>query len=97
MQTMNEIRKKIASIKPQITDKYRVKNLFIFGSYATGEQNERSDLDLLVEFHETPDLLTFLEMEEFLSQRLQIPVDLVPKRKLKPRLRDSIRQEAIII
>jgi len=97
MQTMNEIRKKIASIKPQITDKYRVKNLFIFGSYATGEQNERSDLDLLVEFHETPDLLTFLEMEEFLSQRLQIPVDLVPKRKLKPRLRDRILQEAIII
>ena len=97
MQTMNEIRKMIASLKPQIAEKYQVKELLLFGSYARGEQNEKSDLDLLVEFKETPDLLTFIEMEEFLSQRLQIPIDLVPKRKLKTQLRDRILKEAITI
>ena len=97
MQTMKEIQKAIASIKPQIAEKYQVKELLLFGSYARGEESEKSDLDLLVEFQETPDLLTFIEMEEVLSQKLQIPVDLVPKRKLNPQLRGRILKEAIAI
>ena len=78
-------------------ERYDVDKLFIFGSYARKEQTENSDVDLLVDFRKTPDLLTFIEMEEFLSRRLQLDVDLVPKRKLKLQLRDEILKEAIAI
>ena len=78
-------------------EKYEIDKIYIFGSYARKEQHENSDIDLLVDFKKTPDLLTFIEIEEFLSKKLQNDVDLVPKRKLKPQLRDAILKEAIVI
>ena len=56
-----------------------------------------SDIDILVEFKKTPDLLRFIELEEYLSASLQNSVDLVPKRKLKAEIRDQILKEAIAI
>lgn len=76
-------------------DNYAVESLYIFGSYARNEQTETSDIDILVDFKKTPDLLTFIEMEEYLSKKLNSNVDLVPKRKLKAQIKDKILQEAI--
>lgn len=59
--------------------RYGVDSLYLFGSYARGEQTHSSDVDLLVEFKKTPDLLTFIELEEYLSSFLKKEVDLVPK------------------
>ena len=42
--TMEQI---AAAVKP-LADKYRVKEIYLFGSYARGEANENSDLDFLV-------------------------------------------------
>ena len=56
---------------------------------------EESDLDLLVSFSRTPDLLTFISLENELAERLGVRVDLVMCRALKPRLRDRIFGEAI--
>ena len=39
-----------------------MKSLGLFGSYVRGEETECRDLDLLVEFAETPDLLEFVAM-----------------------------------
>ena len=77
--------------------KYNVDTLYLFGSYARGEQTENSDIDLLVDFKKTPDLLTFIEFEEYLSNSLQKHVDLVPRRKLKMSIKDQILKEAIAI
>ena len=37
----------VAKVKP-LADKYRVKEIYLFGSYARGEADENSDLDFLV-------------------------------------------------
>ena len=42
--TMDQI---VAAVKP-LADKYRVKEIYLFGSYARGEADENSDLDFLV-------------------------------------------------
>ena len=42
--TMEQI---AAAVKP-LADKYRVKEIYLFGSYARGEADENSDLDFLV-------------------------------------------------
>ncbi|BEU88935.1 hypothetical protein TAMA11512_23990 [Selenomonas sp. TAMA-11512] len=39
----------IASIVKPLADKYRVKKIYLFGSYTRGEADENSDLDFLVE------------------------------------------------
>ena len=37
----------VAMVRP-LADKYRVKEIYLFGSYARGEADENSDLDFLV-------------------------------------------------
>ncbi len=79
---------------PLLKNKYKVKSLEIFGSYIRSEQNPQSDLDLLVTFSEIPGLLKFLELENHLSDKLEVKVDLVMKDSLKPRIGKHILNEA---
>lgn len=97
MSSLESLKIEIANLKPYLSSKYDVSQMFIFGSYARNEQTDTSDIDLLVDFYKTPDLLTFLEMEEFLSKNLHHKVDLVPKRKLKEQIKEQILSEAIAV
>ena len=76
--------------KAFLYDKFSIKNLNLFGSVARRDDNNDSDIDILVEFYKTPDLLTFIEIEEYLSKTLNQKVDLLIKRKLKPQLKETI-------
>jgi predicted nucleotidyltransferase len=82
---------------PALSAKYHVKSMEVFGSYARQEQNEESDLDLLVTFNETLGLLKFVEMENHLSDLLGIKVDLVMKDALKPNIGQRIIKEAVAV
>jgi hypothetical protein len=57
------------------------------------KQRADSDLDVLVTFRETPGLLQFVDLEDTLSDLLGVPVDLVVKDALKPRIGDRVRRE----
>jgi predicted nucleotidyltransferase len=80
---------------PEIKEKYSVSYLGIFGSYVRGEQTNYSDLDVLVEFEETPGLLKYIELEYYLSDLLGVKVDLVTKTGLKPIVGKHILNEVV--
>jgi uncharacterized protein len=80
---------------PMLTEHYHVDTLEVFGSYVRSEQNNDSDLDILVTFKEDPSLLTYIAIENYLSDLLGIKVDLVMKDSLKPRIGQQILREAI--
>ena len=82
---------------PRLCEDYSVRSLEIFGSFVRGDASPDSDLDLLVEFDETPTLFRFVRLENELSQLLGIKVDLVMKDSLKPVLGARILAEAIAI
>ena len=67
----------------------------IFGSYARNEEDADSDLDILVDFENTPDLLTLIGMEQELSEKLKIKVDLVTVGSLNQRLRSSVEKDFV--
>ncbi len=48
--SLDEIRQKLRSLMPDLSRNYGITSIEIFGSYVRGEENETSDLDLLVEF-----------------------------------------------
>jgi hypothetical protein len=79
---------------PLVRARYQVESLSVFGSYVRGEQRPGSDLDILVTFSEPPSLLTFLELEGYLSDVLGVKVDLVMRAALKPRIGRQIVSEA---
>ena len=87
----------LSTLKTQLASHYHITSLALFGSLARDEATEKSDVDVLVDFSQTPDLLTFIELEEKLKSALGKNVDLVPKRKLRAELSQSILQEAIAV
>ncbi|RLG57218.1 MAG: nucleotidyltransferase, partial [Candidatus Hydrothermarchaeota archaeon] len=62
-----------------------------------GEQREASDVDILVEFYETPDLLKFIELERYLEEILGVKVDLVRKQAIREELRERILKEVVSV
>ena len=96
MQTdLPAIRKKLAQRLPLLTAQYKIKSLALFGSYVRHEQNHASDVDILIEYQEIPDLISYIELENSLSDLLGIKVDLVMKDGLKPRIAKRILAEAV--
>lgn len=75
--------------------KYNPNKVGVFGSYARGENNATSDLDILVEFENTPDLLEIIGIEQTLTQKLGIKVDLITKRSLHPSLKEYVEKDLI--
>ncbi len=94
---INKVREKLKSHYEWFKDCYAVKSLELFGSSARGEEREGSDIDILVEFTRPVDIFIFLELEEKLSEALDARVDLVMRDTLKPRIKDRILNEAVLI
>ena len=94
---LDKILYKMRTLLPYLTQKYQVNSIELFGSYVKNEQNSNSDLDLLVTFNKVPSLIKFIEMKNYLTDQLQINVDLVMKDALKPQLIQNILNEVISI
>ncbi len=61
-----------------LVEKYDIKKLSVFGSYADGTATENSDVDILVEFlSKNVSLFTLYELQEEISSRLNTNVDLI--------------------
>jgi uncharacterized protein len=81
---------------PALREHYGVRCIGIFGSYVRGEQRRGSDLDLLVEFDDRPlTLLQFIALEHYLSDLLEVKVDLVERSTLKPTIGRHILAEVM--
>jgi predicted nucleotidyltransferase len=94
---LDEILSMLRKLLPLIRQKYDVTSIEIFGSYVRNEQNINSDLDLLVSFSKVPTLLKFVELKNYLSDKLNLDVDLVMKDSLKPRIGQNILNESISV
>ncbi len=78
-----------------LEDKYKVKTLGVFGSFARGDQKTGSDIDILVEFHNVPDLFEFLNLERYMEKILGKKVDLVRKAVIRKELKKQISHEVV--
>ena len=74
-----------------------VSKIGVFGSVARGESNERSDIDLLVEFSRRKSLLAMVKMERELTTALGRKVDLLTEAAISPYLRERILGDLKII
>ena len=71
---------------------------WLFGSYARGDESPLSDVDILVQFDEGGvSLLKHAAMICELEKILDRPVDIVPEKMLRPRVRKSVDQDKMLI
>jgi predicted nucleotidyltransferase len=91
---------KFAELKAKIVPvlrRYDVEKASLFGSYVKGEESEKSDIDILIQFKGEKSLLDLaglkIELEEILGKR----VDVLTYNSLHPLLRNKILKEQKVI
>lgn len=72
--------------KTEIGSRFGVKRMGLFGSCVRGTQKNKSDIDILVSFDRDIDLFEFLDLREYLEEKLQAKVDLVMETAMKPNI-----------
>lgn len=78
---------------PEIKDRFKVREIGIFGSYIKGKAGARSDIDILVEFEEGGETFdNYMDLKFFLEDIFGIKVDLV----IKDTLREEIKEDILI-
>ena len=97
MKTLDEIKEILTKHKEEVQQEYKVRELGIFGSFVRGEQKKRSDIDILVEYSELPDLLKLIELENRLQKLLKRKVDLIEKSGIRTELKEIILKEVVYI
>lgn len=94
MQTINE------SIKQSILSVLKRQPIIraaVFGSFARGEENDKSDIDLLIEYSTPHSLFDILKLETELSNATSRKVDLVEYGSIKPSIKERILNQAVSI
>lgn len=84
--------RKINIIKNTFKD-YEPKLVGIFGSYARNEQVKDSDLDILIDLQKNLNLLELIGIEQDLTEKLGIKVDLVTQRSVNEQLSSYIQKD----
>jgi len=99
MKTRDQILTFLSQNKKLFRDRYHIVRLGLFGSYARGDQNIHSDIDLLVEFEEnTQDLYDLkLQLKDFFRNKLGIEIDICREKYIKPRIKKSILKETVYV
>ncbi len=97
MKTRDQILAFLKQNKKLFRDRYHIIRIGLFGSYARGDQNVNSDIDLLVEFEEnTQDLYDLkLQLKDFFQKSLGIEIDICREKYIKPRIKKSILKETV--
>ena len=97
MRRLEEIQEILRQKKPILRERFKVKEIGIFGSYVRGEEKHTSDLDILVELERPVGLIKFVGLQNYLSDELGEKVDLVTKSALKPRIKKNILSEVVYV
>ncbi len=90
--TKNDIKQKLAG-ESDLFNAYKVSRVGLFGSFVHDSQNEKSDVDILIDFKKPLDLFSYVNLADKLSLAMHRKVDLVTINGLKPALRNQVLNE----
>ena len=93
MLTLEQLRAKREALIA-LADRYKAENLRVFGSVARGEEDENSDVDILVHFRQGASLFDLMDLKEDTKELLGLEVDIISDRGLSPYLASRILDEA---
>ncbi|MCZ7555075.1 MAG: nucleotidyltransferase family protein [Bacteroidia bacterium] len=96
MKTLQDILKTLRKHKNRLFLDYPIKSLAIFGSYSREEQNDSSDIDILVEFSGRVGV-RFIDLADDLEKIIGFKVDLVSRNGIKDKYLQSIDSELFYV
>ena len=92
--TLDEVLHTIRNLEGELSERFTVRRIGVFGSFARAEAAMESDVDVLVDLAE-PTFDHYMDLKFRLEEVLGRPVDLVMADTVKPRLRPIIEREIV--
>ena len=92
MRNLDTIKTTLIELKPELERRFHVSAIGVFGSFVRGKEPTGSDIDIIVDFSR-PVGVEFIDLAEYLEQKLDAPVDLVSRKGIKPPYLKSIEHE----
>ena len=74
-----------------------IKKVYLFGSYARGEENFTSDIDIRMEVEGKINYFDLVEISDLLEQKLGKKIDLITSSNLEPMFYEEIKKDEICI
>ena len=96
MTELNSIRQILTQLKPELTQRFFVDSIGLFGSIVRDDFSPTSDIDIIVDFSK-PVGVEFFDLAVFIEKKLKKKVDLVSKKGLKPKYLQQIQSEIIYV
>ncbi len=93
--SLEEVKLQLQALKSTLNKRFKVETVDIFGSFARGEQNEKSDLDILVTYSEMVDFLLIARLRRYLRRKLHMKVDVISKEFLNKYIKEKVLEDAV--
>ena len=96
MSELLTIKQILENLKPELSERFHVSSIGIFGSVARNEMRSDSDVDIIVDFDQ-PIGIGFIDLANFLEKQVNRSVDLVSRNGVKQRYFAAIEKEIIYV
>ena len=96
MERLSEIKEVLEQLKPELSRKFHVQSLGLFGSVLRDDFSASSDIDIIVDF-DRPVGVEFIDLANYIEARLQKKVDLVSRRGVKDKYFKVIEPEIVYV
>lgn len=96
MGQLAEIKKVLEQLKPELAQKFHVQTIGLFGSVVRDDFSPSSDIDIIVDFDQ-PIGIEFIDLANYMEQRLQKKVDLVSRNGVKDKYFKAIEREIVYV
>lgn len=96
MTELSLIKQILTQLKPELTEKYFVNSIGLFGSILRDDFTDKSDIDIIVDFSR-PIGIEFIDLANYIESKLSKKVDLVSRNGVKPKYYHQIESEIIYV
>jgi predicted nucleotidyltransferase len=91
-----DIINKLKQLKPALFKKYNLSALGLFGSVVRDDFSPNSDVDIIIDYHNKMGI-EFIDLANYLEDQLEIKVDLVSRRGIKPKYYKEIEKDILYV
>lgn len=86
----------LKQLKPELFEKYHLSSLGLFGSVVRDDFSSNSDVDIIIDYHKQMGV-EFIDLADYLEEQLQLPVDLISRKGIKPKYFKEIEKDILYV
>ena len=96
MEQLSEIKQILQQLKSELSERFHVQSLGLFGSVVRDDYSPASDIDIIVDF-DRPVGIEFIDLAQYIEHRLKKKVDLVSRKGVKDKYFKAIEREIVYV